>query len=765
MTATTGTRPAATDPAPTADAAVADQQARFHVLSTVVQGVGLIVLGTAVALGFDRVFVAAPLLRLGLTASIGALLVSEGLSRGFRARPSTSLLVSALTLVLVAPLVVGRAAPGPASVRATLADLADAPRRILSLPLPVEGTPALVGVVFFLVWAAVAVAAELARRTDGVAAPLAPIAVAFAPAVLLGATGPAPSQGVWSVIVVVAAVVALVRSAVDRPDSRVASSARSLRTGRAAVRHRLLVGLPVVLLIAVLAPGLAPHAPGLAGRDRLDRRSIHPRRPDLVVSPLARVDVLADEAARRPAFTAVGPKDPVRFHVAVLDRYDGTMWRAPGGGLSVASQFPPESDLPPGRTVTYDVTVTGEDSGFLPVPGRAIGLTGEAVVFDPETGNVRPADGSARNATYRVTGIVPDASDAAIRGATATLGPRGTGDFVTQESAGDVAALTMFAIKESGGIVPGEARSAQMAQLTALAGVLSDDERFVIDENPKGGESLNHLRRVLTGQPGKGRQLAASREQLVSGFAVMARLLGHESRVVVGYRYTGTGPIEFDTRDIRAWAEVRMDGVGWVPFDIDPQAQDASPPISVERPPPTSTPQPQASTSTTLATTTTGPVVAATSSDGRGGPPWLLLPVAAGVLLLAALGLRRPLRRWRRRQGDPSAQVTGAWAEAIRFLHRRGLAVDDTRTVTEVADASRAALSTDGHAALVDLGRLVIRTGFAPAPPAADVGATAWDRLRTVERSGRRPAVAADGTSPRRRGPRRPPGRAEGLGE
>src|SRR5690606_2248757 len=58
---------------------------------------------------------------------------------------------------------------------------------------------------------------------------------------------------------------------------------------------------------------------------------------------------------------------------------------------------------------------------------------------------------------------------------------------------------------------------------------------------------------------------------------VMARSLGFPARVVVGYRLIeadDAGEVvlvdEVTSQDLHAWAEVKLDGLGWVPFDPTP---------------------------------------------------------------------------------------------------------------------------------------------------------------------------------------------------
>lgn len=64
-------------------------------------------------------------------------------------------------------------------------------------------------------------------------------------------------------------------------------------------------------------------------------------------------------------------------------------------------------------------------------------------------------------------------------------------------------------------------------------------------------------------------------QQFAASMAVMLRLAGIPSRVVLGYAHgvpNDTGQFQVTTFDAHAWVEAYFDGVGWVPFDPTPLA-------------------------------------------------------------------------------------------------------------------------------------------------------------------------------------------------
>jgi len=176
-------------------------------------------------------------------------------------------------------------------------------------------------------------------------------------------------------------------------------------------------------------------------------------------------------------------------------------------------------------------------------------------------------------------------------------------------------------------------------------------------------------------------------QQFAFAMAVMARLLGIPSRVVVGYTqgvYQGNGVWEVRTSDAHAWPELYFAGAGWLRFEPTPtgapgQATASAPAYSF--PPAGSTgPAPQP-TSSTLAPGTqpsalpTGkppPKLRVISGSGGGQSRPASAPVSAALVVLAVLGVaaltpfavrfftRR--RRWFR-AADDAGRAHAAWLE------------------------------------------------------------------------------------------------------
>ncbi|MCC6495250.1 MAG: transglutaminase domain-containing protein, partial [Propionibacteriaceae bacterium] len=159
-------------------------------------------------------------------------------------------------------------------------------------------------------------------------------------------------------------------------------------------------------------------------------------------------------------------------------------------------------------------------------------------------------------------------------------------------------------------------------------------------------------------------------EQFAGGLAVMARMLGIPSRVVVGFLpgKKVDGRWEVNARNMHAWTEVYFDdGVGWVPLDPTPGSAVGITQPSSSTSARTVEPSIRPSSASATAVPTVAPVTPA-GQTGQGSAAALL--VVAGGLAGAALvafgpRLARRLVRWRRLavRADPRVAVEYAWAE------------------------------------------------------------------------------------------------------
>ncbi|MGN9775913.1 transglutaminaseTgpA domain-containing protein [Micromonospora sp. H33] len=631
---------------------------------------------------------------------------------------------------LVAPLsVLGLAAWALWSLRlaASRADLpgplvevaADAARngipRLLTAMIPVEPTPDTVLVPVVAAWLTGLAATEVALRAGRVLLGYLPPALLYAGALYV--VGPNADPAVRPTLAFVA--VAVLGLAVP---GRAGTAADDPATGlppavRAAVRARLAgasaAGVAVVLALAALVgPALAGQ---VGGRPVDPRRYVEPPRVDtLDENPLIRIsgwalnpDQKLLDVTTRPTpgadATAAGAEpaagaglDDVRIRLAVLSDYDGVTWRV-GANYRNAGRILPATAPATGSTVEtlrQDITVADLTGRLLPAVATPREVTGARVAYDPATGTLIRPEGLTPGLRYTVTSARerPDANLLATANVPA-------GDDVARalrvaDGVPDPLRRLAAQLAESNG--------APYARAAAVEQFLAEHYRLVADA--PSGHAYPNLAFFLFGPRNAGGQRGTS-EQFAAAFAVLGRLAGLPTRVVVGFQSPGTGPVR--AGDAYAWPEVLFDGLGWVPFDPLPRPDTEPRPVEEdfrpppEEPPPSEAPQPtpeqtllpEAVAAPGPPAHTGGPSTAALAGGGAGGT---LLLVAA--LLLTLLWLRRSLSRNRLHRGDPGERVAGAWREVTDALRLAGHPVSGDLAATEVAARAREIL-TDAETA------------------------------------------------------------------
>lgn len=247
-------------------------------------------------------------------------------------------------------------------------------------------------------------------------------------------------------------------------------------------------------------------------------------------------------------------------------------------------------------------------------------------------------------------------------------------------------------------------------------------------------------------------------EQFAVAVALIARSLGYESRVVLGFRLPGAPELAgveacsdvCSGAALTVWTEVSSGSDVWVPIDATPQyavapsliqegEQLPEHPTTPERPDAPVVEPPSAQSESNDA-------AASPDDDASAVPPavamwlrWTALGLAAALLLalpLIVLLVAKTLRsRRRRRDPSPEVRVVGAWEELVDLYVDHGLA-----RVEHVvrADTARAV----GRPAAAALAALVDRAVFAGDPPTPEEADAAWS-LVDDERAALREGVRA----------------------
>ncbi|MEV6494420.1 DUF3488 and transglutaminase-like domain-containing protein, partial [Actinoplanes sp. NPDC051633] len=538
--------------------------------------------------------------------------------------------------------------------------------RLLTAMIPVEATPDTVVVPVIAAWLAGLAGAEIAVRAGRVLLGCAPAAALYAGALYV--VGPNAGAAVSTTVAFAAiVVVALAKPLTGTNTAELPDSARRLVRGRALAGAA--AGLTVVVALIAL---VGPWAGGFVSRTPVDpRKYVTPPQVDsLDESPLNRISGWALTPKEKLLDVRLSTSERTRLRLAVLSDYDGVTWRV-GATYRNAGRVLPPQPAPPDATVDevrQDITVDGLTGRLLPAVPTPSSVDGARVAFDPATGTMISPAPLRPGVHYSLTSqratpdlnLLPDADSPA-------------GDPVARYLA--VGADVPEQIQRLADQLA-DGNGAAFDRATAIEEFLAEHYRRVPDA--PSGHAYPNLQFFLLGPRNQGGQVGTS-EQFAASYALLARLTGLPSRVVVGFDVKpGGGPVT--AGNALAWPEVLFDDLGWVAFDPMPKSKDPTPVEEDFTPKPTTPPPPpsEAPPPSDEPTASTAPPLAA--ADGPGGPSTVVVASGASgsaLLLLAAAGLvlvsmRRSLRRRRLSQGTPDERISGAWLEFTDALRLAG---------------------------------------------------------------------------------------------
>ncbi|MGW1451388.1 DUF3488 and transglutaminase-like domain-containing protein [Micromonospora sp. NPDC002411] len=622
--------------------------------------------------------------------------------------------------------------------------------RLLTAMIPVEPAPDTVLVPVVAAWLAGLAGAEVALRAGRVLLGYLPAAGLYAAALYTVGPNAEPAVGTTVAFVAVAAVgLAAPGNAAPPGGDPAADLAPRVR---AAVRLRLAasatLGVAVVVgLVALLGPLVAGQVDGRPVDPRryveppqvqsLDENplirisgwALHPEQKLLDVSteregtPPAPPDAAAPdgEPGAEPATGAKG----VRIRLAVLSDYDGVTWRVGAtyrnAGRILPAATPPEASTV--GTVRQQITVAELSGRLLPAVATPREVSGARVAYDPASGTLIRPEGLTPGLRYEVTSAEEHPDSNLLGTANVPAGDEVARVLRVADGVPDPMRKLAAQLAEENG--------APFARALAIEQFLAEHYRVVADA--PSGHAYPNLGFFLFGPRNGGGQEGTS-EQFAAAFAVLGRLSGLPTRVVVGFRTGGQGPVL--AGDAYAWPEVLFDGLGWVPFDPLPRPNNEPRPVEEDfRPTPDDPPPSEAPAPTVEPSASPEPVAAPDGPPGQGGlsTPVLVaggsggLLLLVGALLLTLLAMRRSLTRSRLVQGDPGRRIAGAWQEVTDALRLAGRPVGDDLAATEVAGHARQALA-DAQASVTGDGPTgsgptdggPTRTGPTDAPPAVD---------------------------------------------
>ncbi|WP_435209530.1 transglutaminaseTgpA domain-containing protein [Micromonospora sp. bgisy143] len=708
----------------------------------------LIALVALAGVVLGRVYAGDLLTRLVIGAAVGSVLVSVATRR------LPSWLVAPVSMAALAGWTLWslRLAAARADLPGSLLEVsADAARngipRLLTAMIPVEPTPDTVLVPVVAAWLAGLAGAEVALRTGRVLLGYLPAAGLYAAALYVVGPNAEPAIGATVAFVAVAAV-GLAAPTGSPPAG--GDPAAGLAPGvRAAVRLRLAVSaaLGVVLVIGLVAL-LGPVVAG-----QVDGRPVDPRRyveppqvQTLDENPLIRISGWALHPEQKlldvstsgttaPAGDADDPKTAgVRIRLAVLSDYDGITWRV-GATYRNAGRILPATA--PARdstvqTVQQQITVAELTGRLLPAVATPREVSGARVAYDPATGTLIRPEGLTPGLRYEVTSVRERPDTNLLATANVPAGEEVARVLRVADGVPDPLRRLATQLAEDNG--------APYARAAAIEQFLAEHYRVVADA--PSGHAYPNLAFFLFGPRNGGGQRGTS-EQFAAAFAVLGRLSGLPTRVVVGFSSGGQGPVR--AGDAYAWPEVLFDGLGWVAFDPLPRPENEPRPVEEDfRPTPEDPPPSEVPAPTAEPTASPEPVAAPDGPPASGGvsTPVLVaggsgsLLLVVGALLLTLLAMRRSLTRRRLAGGDPGQRIAGAWREVTDALRLAGRPVGDDLAATEVAGRARQALADARHTAgsppqvttdspVDELATLLNQVGFAPGTATADQAARA----------------------------------------
>ncbi|MEV4490523.1 transglutaminaseTgpA domain-containing protein [Micromonospora coxensis] len=693
----------------------------------------LVVLVALSGVVLGRVYADDLLTRLMLGAAVGSVLVSVA------ARRLPSWLVAPVSVAamtgwtLFALHLAARRAALPGGFAEVVADAArNGIPRLLTAMIPVEPTPDTVLVPLVAAWLAGLTGAEVAVRAGRTLLGFLPPALLYAGALYV--VGPNADPALWPSVAFAAAVALGLVAPGGRGAGGPDPTATLPPQVRAAVRARLVAGTATGVAVVV---GLAALlGPALAGQ--VDERPVDPRRyvePPRVESldenPLIRISgwalnpdqKLLDVTTQAPA----GPQ--TRIRLAVLSDYDGVTWRV-GATYRNAGRVLPAAEPGPGTvdTVRQEITVADLTGRLLPAVATPREVTGARVAYDPTTGTLIRPEGLSPGLRYTVTSLRERPDPGLL--ATADVPSGDEVARVLRVPDGTPEPMRRLAAQLA------EDNGAPYARATAIEQFLAEHYRVVADA--PSGHAYPNLSFFLFGPRNGGGQRGTS-EQFAASFAVLGRLTGLPTRVVVGFTARGDGLVR--AADALAWPEVFFSGVGWVPFDPLPRPDEEPRPVEEDFRPPKEEPPPSEAPEPTVEPTATPSAVAAPGSGDtdRGVSRWLLvtgtllvLSLLVGAALATLAGMRRAQARARLDRGDPGERVAGAWRQVTDALRLAGRPVGDDLAATEVAARARQALAEARAARAGGTAPTPVGTGALPAGdptagwPAGGEGTGGW---------------------------------------
>jgi transglutaminase-like putative cysteine protease len=586
-------------------------------------------------------------------------------------------------------------------------------------------------------WAAVWFADWAAYRLRATIEAVAPAAVIFVFASLLGS---GEHQLVSAVAFSGAALLFVAGHRARRSEIDRAWLTGSLRTGpRTVLRAGVAVSAVGLLAGAVVGPRLpgteADPVVGFEGStdQGTDRTTISP-----IVDLRQRLVNQSDEQ-----FFTVSATDRSYWRLTSLDRFDGRIWSSGGQFSPAEGRLGLDVGPDEGREIVQKIEIDALAAIWAPAAYQVSQLreSNEAVRWDPASSTliVDDADATSDGLRYQVVSQVPEPNPDVL-GASGIEDPPDIEERYEALPDGFPEVVARAAEEVTGDAIT------RYDQVIALQDWFRTE--FTYSLEVPAGHGDDAMVAFLEARQGYCEQFAGT-------FAAMARSLGIPARVAVGFTPGDTDPDAPDRylvlgKHAHAWPEVWFPDSGWVAFEPTPgrgipgaepytgvpEDQDASDGGADAAGATTTAPPATAPDTTEPAATSappqdrqdrTAPVTAA-DEDGGGGPgPLARALLALGGIVVVGVAVTTirgavAARRWRAM--GPAAAVLSAWGSGlgpVRWL--TGQRPEPSETHREFARRVAAPLG-DLDAALTELAGLATGASWNPA------GATGADVAR-----------------------------------
>lgn len=558
---------------------------------------------------------------------------------------------------------------------------ADAAQRVLDL-LAAANTQILVdtvptgdtaGLALFVGLGAGAAAVVVDAVAVGLRAPIAGMLLALALALV---PGKALSTGTNGWLLVAVAVAVLLVVAADRRRRARPPRLPGLAAGGAVALAVALVA-QVVLPTPALSQAQTP-APALFGSG---------------ADPLVRLGQNLRRGADTPVLrytTGKGAQSYLRL--GVIEDLRGDTW-APNGadGALNSTEAPAPPGIDPSRSTPVTTVIEPLSASSvgerLPLPYVATSVTGLRGTFTWEQrGSTLVRPGSGAVGTYTVESVPVGSTAATLRSASVSTPDNDPQSLDLPSGVPDVIRRTAQAWTRNADS-PYEAALAIQNRLRA--GVFAYDEETPAKEGYD-GDGLGVIARFLSVKAGYCVHFAST-------MAVMARLEGIPSRIVVGYQpgqaIEGATSRLVSSDDLHAWPELYFDGVGWVRFEPTPGrgTVPAYAPLPAVKAPSTATPTPTASALPTASPEEQAALDARQRDQDLaafGVGALRVGGVTALVLLVLSIpGVARRIVRRRRLARMGAGGAERAWRELVDSITDLGLPAGRGRSPREAEEA------------------------------------------------------------------------------